>query len=242
LGLRAAKNVQATMEKVIKEAEQAAKEQEEREMKEFEEDSKTRELPAPADDSDVPKPAPQPPKLAVDDEATHKKWFVLLRSKKPGQWNTSTNTATDFAVPLRAAPKEVKYLRLRRLDTNEFIIIAINRGMLGMTTPSGATVRWNGENENAHGGYHLGIAHGKRAGFMEDEGEGKGMISVLMDGWDANAGSGFGHAHHIEKGGQKFSWKGKEIPATTLEFSVTDQQLSASEQAQLLANAPSTSK
>ncbi|MGL4421053.1 MAG: hypothetical protein ACRCZF_10345, partial [Gemmataceae bacterium] len=46
LGLRAAKNVQATMEKVIKEAEQAAKEQEEREMKEFEEDSKTRELPA----------------------------------------------------------------------------------------------------------------------------------------------------------------------------------------------------
>jgi hypothetical protein len=54
-----------------------------------------------------------------------------------------------------------------------------------------------------------------------------------MDGWDANPGSGFGHAHHIENGGQRYSWKGEEISPTAFEAAVTTDALSPVERAWL---------
>jgi hypothetical protein len=105
----------------------------------------------------------------------------------------------------------------------------MTRGRVGHADPPGPRVRWNGEGKEEYGGYHLGIAEGPVARFAE----GQGTIGVLMDGWDANPGSGFGHAHHVEGGGQRYSWKGKEIPATAFEVAVTTGELIPAERAWL---------
>jgi hypothetical protein len=180
---------------------------------------------------EAPEPPPQPKATAFPTEkgAEPNRWRVLFRSKKPELWNTNTQAGDDFAIPLRSTPAETKYLRLRRMDTGEAIIIKMTRERIGWPDPVGPKVRWNGEGKDEHGGYHLGIAEGPVARFTE----GQGTIGVLMDGWDANPGSGFGHAHHIENGGQRFSWKGKEIPAIAFEIAVTVGELTDAERAWL---------
>jgi hypothetical protein len=163
----------------------------------------------------VPDPPPQPKATKFD--AADGRWFVLFRSKNPDVWNTSTQSDIDFALPLRNTPKGIEHLRLRRMDTGDAIIIPLSRNRLAKADPVGRQVRWNGEGKNEHGGYHLGIAEGTPVKFME----GKGTIAVLMDGWTANPGSGFGHAHHVDDAGQRYSWLGKEIKATVFEVAVT---------------------
>jgi hypothetical protein len=176
-----------------------------------------------------PPPQPKPTAFATDDPKNPTRWRVLFRSNRPELWNTNTQTGDDFAIPLRSTPADTRYLRLRRMDTGEAIIIPMSRGRIGRVDPPGRKARWNGEGKDDFGGYHLGIAEGAVARFME----GQGTIGVLMDGWDANPGSGFGHAHHIENGGQRFSWRGKELSPTVFEVAVTTGELSGAERAWL---------
>jgi hypothetical protein len=168
-------------------------------------------------------PPPQPKPTRFD--AADGRWFVLFRSKNPVLWNTSTQTETDFSLPLRNAPRGIEYLRLRRTDTGDAIIIPISRNRLAKADPVGPRVRWNGEGKNEHGGYHLGIAEGTPVKFLE----GKGTIAIQMDSWTANPGSGFGHAHHVDDAGQRYSWLGKEIKATVFEVAVTAAELTDAE-------------
>lgn len=179
----------------------------------------------------APEPPPQPKatNFATDDPLRPNHWRVFFRSQKPELWNTNTQDGEDFAIPLSSLQFGTKYLRLRRMDTGEAIIIPMTINRVGHADPPGRQVRWNGEGKEEYGGYHLGIAEGPQAKFME----GKGTIGILMDGWDANPGSGFGHAHHIENGGQRYSWKGKEIPATVFEVAVTTDELTEKERAWL---------
>jgi hypothetical protein len=176
----------------------------------------------------APEPPPQPKRtaFATDDPLRPNHWRIFFRSDKPALWNTNTQDGDDFAIPLSSLQFGTKYLRLRRMDTGEAIIIPMTIQRVGYADPPGTKVRWNGEGKDEHGGYHLGIAEGPIAKFLE----GKGTIGVLMDGWDANPGSGFGHAHHIDSGGQRFSWMGKEIPATVFEIAVTVDGLTEQEE------------
>jgi hypothetical protein len=176
-----------------------------------------------------PPPQPKATKFATDDSIPHNHWRVLFRSRRPELWNTNTQRGDDFAIPLQNVMKGTKYLRLRRMDSGEAIIIPMSRERVWRVDQPGSRVRWNGEGKDEHGGYHLGIAEGPVARFTE----GRGTIGVLMDGWDANPGSGFGHAHHIENGGQRYSWLGKEIPATAFEIAVTMDELLEKEKAWL---------
>ena len=226
LGYRKAENINQQM---VAE-ERAAREQAEAERRLAEVDQ---EVPPPKDgspeDADPPR-QPNPTAFATDDPKQPGRWRVLFRSKKPELWNTNTQDGDEFALPLRSTPEDTKYLRLRRLDTGEAIIIPMSRVRVGRVDPPGRRTRWNGEGKDEHGGYHLGIAEGPVARFTE----GEGTIGVLMDGWDANPGSGFGHAHHVENGGQRYTWKGKEIPATAFEVAVTTGELTEAERAWLV--------
>jgi hypothetical protein len=172
-----------------------------------------------------PPPQPKATAFATDDAKRPDRWRVLFRSKKPELWNTNTQSDNHFAIPLQSTPAETKYLRLRRMDTGEAIIIPMTRGRIGRADPPGRKSRWNGEGKDEFGGYHLGIAEGPVARFTE----GRGTIGVLMDGWDANPGSGFGHAHHVEGGGQRYAWLGKEIPPIAFEVAVTTDELTGTE-------------
>ncbi len=166
---------------------------------------------------------PDPSKFDKGDDT--RRWRVLFRGKDPANWNTHQDGEGDFAIPLQSTLEQTKFLRLRRMDSGESMIIRMDRGRIGRTDSVGPAVRWNGEGKEEYGAYHLGIAEGPVARFNE----GKGTIGVLMDGASANPGSGFGHAHHVEGGGQRYSWLGKEINATAFEIAVTTEDLTDEE-------------
>jgi hypothetical protein len=169
---------------------------------------------APGDKQD-PKPAPA-------------RWAVLFRSDDPSLWDTDAKgpKGEQIAIPLKFAPDEFHYLRLRRMDTREALILQVTPDQLdnGKTPTRETGYWWQGENKNTYGGYHLGIVQGPRRKFPEPQ----GMICVMYDGWDGFTGSGFGHKYGVNNS-QYYCWRGKEIPRTVFEIAVTDDPLSPQE-------------
>src|SRR6516165_4974470 len=55
---------------------------------------------------------------ADKEEAKAAKWTLLFRSDDPSVWNTHSK-GEKVAYPLSWAPAKLRYLRLRRMDTND---------------------------------------------------------------------------------------------------------------------------
>jgi serine/threonine protein kinase len=156
------------------------------------------------------------------------RWIVLFRSDDPSLWDTDTRRGELVAVPLRRAPELIHYVRLRRLDTGEALVLPITAAQLD-NAPAPIPERgswWNGTAKEEYNGRHLGIAQAPRYKWPNHD----GLISVMDDGWDAFTGSGFGHmCEHAEKG-QQYCWRGKPIPRTVFEIAVTAEPLTDEEQ------------
>src|SRR5206468_940802 len=56
-------------------------------------------------------------------------WTILFRSDDPGYWDTPGNAA-NYAIPLFRAPAGTRFLRLKRMDTGEAIIVAVATGQM----------------------------------------------------------------------------------------------------------------
>jgi hypothetical protein len=186
---------------------------------------------------------PAPPDLGARakgpgkiDDVPDARWTVLFRADDPTAWDTDSRGAR-FAVPLSKAPDPIRYLRLRRMDTKEALIVRLDRSQL-RTAPRRAPEQgawWNGTAKYDWGGRHLGVAQAPRHKFPNFD----NYIAVMNEGWDVFVGSGFGHkCFRNEQAGQCYSWRGKEIPRTVFEIAVTDQPLSPQEQACLLPSPP----
>ncbi len=124
---------------------------------------------------------------------------VLFRGDDPGMWRTQT---PDMSGP--DVRNDINYLRIRRLDTRESVVVPITRTHVFQeagATPNG----WNGSAENFYGGFHLGV-FGKS---LPKEVE----TSFGCGGW------GFGHAHG-QNDRQGWAWAGRAIPRTSFEISV----------------------
>jgi serine/threonine protein kinase len=158
------------------------------------------------------------------------RWTVLLRSDDPTVWN-SDSAGERFAIPLKRAPDPIRFLRLRRMDTREALVLPLTRKELdGVSFPNApGEYRWNGTNRVEWGGRHLGIAEGPRHNFPAPA----GIIVVAFENWDAFAGSGFGHKC-FRNDTQYHCWRGKEIPRTVFEIAVTNDPLTPDEQRSLL--------
>ena len=159
------------------------------------------------------------------------RWTVLFRSDDPRLWNTDCN-GKDYAIALRRAPATIHYLRLRRMDTREMLILPLSRAQLDKAThpaePKGYS--WNGTSKEEEGARHLGIAVAPRHRFPIP----RNMITLMNDGWDGWGGSGFGHQAFNDRTGQYYAWKGQQIPRTVFEIAVTDKPLTAEEERCLL--------
>jgi hypothetical protein len=155
------------------------------------------------------------------------RWTVLFSGRDPSAWNSAGQGETA-ARPRPSAPPGMRFLRLRRLDTGEALIIPATRAELDRNTPEGPRrFRWNGTNQGSFGGRHLGIAEGtKQAGSEHKE---EGLIAVETAGFDFYVGSGFGHIHHGDGRTQGFAWRGKAIPPVDFEIAVTASNLRPSE-------------
>jgi hypothetical protein len=159
------------------------------------------------------------------------KWVVLFRANDPSVWNTDS-PEESFAVPVQRAAGMVRYLRLRRMDTGQEQILAVDGEQL-LRQPGSIPAEghwWNGTAREEHGARHLGIVQAPR---LKWPGHG-GTISVMNDGWDAFAGSGFGQKHNGAGKEQFYCWQGKEIPRTTFEIAVSPGPLTDAEQRSLL--------
>jgi type II secretory pathway pseudopilin PulG len=183
-------------------------------------------LPPATDHSEVPNPLTQPPISGFDTPESAARWTILFRSDDRERWNTTTSENGQFALPLRAAPKGIRYLRLRRMDTGDTIILALSRKDLSekVAIPGG---HWNGGGAvnafNIGETYSLGIAHGNVGPCAVGEFNGKHL-----------RGSGFGY-DPADDDNLLTCWNGQKIAdSTKLEFAVSAQELTEKEREKLL--------
>jgi hypothetical protein len=153
-------------------------------------------------------------------------WTVLFRSDDAAVWN-SFSPAEKFAMPVGRAHATVRYLRLKRVDTGESLVVPIKRDQLAAQPRPipGKGHGWNGTARNQYSAWHLGIFQAARVKWPEFP---PGTISVMDDGWDAFRGSGFGHKPNTIDT-QHYCWQGKEIPKAVFEIAVTTEPLTNEE-------------
>ncbi|HTK78708.1 MAG TPA: hypothetical protein VL371_25850 [Gemmataceae bacterium] len=169
-------------------------------------------------------------------------WTILFRSDDPGYWDTPGNAA-NYAIPLFRAPAGIRYVRLKRMDTGEALIIPVTAGRLrstptlGSGLPPGAppavaapTSPWVGTNAVESGARHLGVID------LAFVGPWPGV--AIETGDSGGTGSGFGHKRNAEGAGQRYAWKGQEIAKTVFEIAVTAAQLADDEKGLLVNPAP----
>ena len=90
-------------------------------------------------------------------------WQVLFRADDPSLWNTRSDDEARFAIPVSEAGDNIRFLRLKRMDTGESLIVPVTRTELTemprRSDRGGAA--WNGSASDVYGGRHLGIAEGR---------------------------------------------------------------------------------
>jgi hypothetical protein len=158
------------------------------------------------------------------------KWTILFRSNDPSIWDTDSE-GKDFAISLRKAPEEFRYLRLRRMDTGEAQILRIGPNDLNNGKPPSREVGywWNGSAKLDWKGRHLGIVEAPRNQFPAP----RGMMCVMSEGWDCFTGSGFAHKCSFNDA-QYYCWRGKQIKKTVFEIAVSDGPLDEIDKLDLL--------
>ncbi len=159
--------------------------------------------------------------------AAAREWVVVFRADDPALWDTDTDEGEDRrATRIETAARSIRYLRLRRLDTDEAVIVAVTHADLAADGDADR-YSWQGSKHAAEGALHLGIDDANRKWTFRDGG--RIMISARgCGGW------GFGHKVHANDT-QYWSWASHEIGRTVFEVAVTARDLSEEERRLLLA-------
>ena len=187
---------------------------------------KSRPTPAGGEDPQASGPnAPEP-----NQGPPPKGWAILFRSDDPAVWNAE-RAEPNFAVPVRRAHASIRYLRLKRIDTGEFLIQPIAHKQLAVEDRPNPNEGfwWNGTGSEGWGARHLGLIQVPPVGTTQ-----AGVVG--MGGDTLFTGSGFGHALAVNDK-QRYCWMGREIARTTFEIAVTADSLTT-EEAGRLTNPP----
>lgn len=193
---------------------------------EIEEPAKVMEKESPGEES------PEDTKDKVKRTAKKNNWTVIFRSSDPSIWNTESNDESRFAVPLAQVPPGIKFLRLTRMDTKEYIIVPITKVGLGDLTNDGR-YGWNGRCTFFANTRQLGIYDGQ-AGGPGDRSP-IGQLNTLHEhgkfgfgGWGFGVNNGAGDK-------QYYGWAGKVIPETVFEIAAKTTALTPAESQHLLS-------
>jgi len=183
--------------------------------------------------------------LAAPDDAAGpapKGWIVLFRADDPNLWNTSS-ARENFALPTWRAPRDVRFLRLKRMDTGEALIIPTSRAGLTATTERFPTEGsfWNGGPATdiagrliGKGVRMLGIAEGAPVRFPSPA-----DLLVVACSRELRCSRGSGFAAQLSRKlkpveQQFYTWKGQQIAKTAFEIGVTADALTDQEKALLV--------
>ncbi len=156
-------------------------------------------------------------------------WSVLFRSDNPGDWAKEVDFKDRHAVPLSKAPRNIRFLRLKRVSVGNTVIIPMSDEMLGKNGAVSEKYGWAGGNQNGWGGHHLGVYQN----HLTPSGNSGGAIWIHFVGYDGSRGWGFGHKVHANDR-QYCSWGSIEIPREVFEVSVKCSDLTAAEKKSLL--------
>lgn len=162
----------------------------------------------------------------LDAMASARQWVVLFRSANPADWDTAVEEDGRFAIPLARAPQDARFVRLRRMDDERYVILEVSTEALGQDG-DGAQFTWVGGKTLNEGGVHLGIDNAAWKLTFRDGGR------IMVSNRRSTAGWGFGHKVHTNDV-QYWSWAGQEIPETVFEIAVTSRELSEAERKALL--------
>lgn len=164
--------------------------------------------------------------LLTAETAKPTNWLVVFRSVDGTLWGKDVNTANDYSIDHARIPAEIKYLKLTRVDNGDFVIIPITKGSLKKASDAERYGWWGSANMLGGDGPHLGICDTKMP--VRKNGD-----LIISTSYNQNY-SGWGFGHNPGFSSHSFVWRGKEIPKTAFEISVTNNELSEAEQKALL--------
>jgi len=159
------------------------------------------------------------------------RWLVIFRSVDPRMWNTNHKSPLGMALEIDSnVPDNVRYVRVRRMDTGDSVILGIVKVALTQQWVQGpGNFGWAGSNNSAYGGVSVGIFH---KGWLA----GRGDISITGAMYGRrNRGWGFGVVVYDVSAGQGYGWEGKRFTKpVAFEIAVTVQELTERERKLLL--------
>jgi hypothetical protein len=153
-------------------------------------------------------------------------WRVIFRGTSPALWNTAVDSEQAFAMPLADVPEGVKFLRLRRTDTDQQIFVTISKTLLADGGAISQRALWRSEVDRG-GVQFLGAA----SISLPVSSAGQPYIGTM--GRMAYAGWGFGGLWQ-DPAGRSVSWAGQLLSDVELEFALKSEDLSPEEQKLLL--------
>jgi hypothetical protein len=146
-------------------------------------------------------------------------------------WNVVFESDDPLAWDPKDAPEDMRYLRLRRMDTGEFVVIAVTHEQLRGKL-EGERFVWNGTNETAKGVHYLGIGNKQ---WRNQYRQGSHVFRVT-DHKDGYGGWGFGRRSLVNSG-QVQMWNNATIAAedkVVMQIAVTAGPLSSAEKQRFL--------
>jgi hypothetical protein len=174
------------------------------------------------------------------DGADQSDWVVLFRADNSMLWNQDSGDASmdnGYAIRLANAPAKARYLRLKRMDSGESVIVTVNRDQLGRTVDLDSDFIWAGgaiPRGKAERNKLLGISKQSWAATEAPQQLVSRMRGSLNQGY---RGWGFSKAATSDQS-QTYSWNGEAIDKTVFEIAVKSGDLSDDEQAILLTAKP----
>lgn len=165
------------------------------------------EAPENPDSEPAPEPvessSPREPDLVALTRKADKRTggLILFRSNDPSLWNTDTFLgANRRSRSLEVLPEGLSFLRLRRIDTGEGVVLPISNESL-LDDADGQPRGFNGTNESFYGAHHLGVFDESLPQEVETR--------FTYGGW------GFGHSV-MGTEEQASGWEGRRIPSDTV--------------------------
>jgi len=150
-------------------------------------------------------------------------WTVIFRSDDPAVWDTDRSTGTlSYAVPLSKIGGPIRYLKLTRPTTGQFVIVPMRAMWLAGIRSVTKVHGWQGSKARiSSGGYCLGIySRSSRSRSRRID------VTYGYGGW------GFGYDRTARK--MAYTWAGAAIGKTTFEIAVTNSELTPDEAKALL--------
>ncbi len=154
-------------------------------------------------------------------------WLVVFRGNSAIYWDTAIDTSNAFAIPLEKIQEEdIRYVRLRRTDTGEVVIVAIGKELFtegGQVSPN---IVWANNADRRSALRFLGLASAALQ-------SGDDLPWIVRQSNRPFSGWGFGSIWG-KPGEIATCWQGQRLDSLGIEIAIKGEKLDSSEIRSLL--------